>query len=285
MAGMGNDWAVVLFGLASAASWGAADFNGGLAVRRANPFVVVAASQGIGLGLLLVLALRGGAPVPARPSLLWGGGAGGAGGLGLAGLYRALAVGQMGVAAPVTAVLSAALPVLFAALTAGLPSALQLAGFALALLSVWLLARPAGSQGRPQGLGLALAAGAGFGGFLILIHQAGATGVLWPLAAARVGSLALMLPLAGTVVQRATGETARFPWRPVALSGILDVGGNAFFLLAAQVGRLDVAAVLSSLYPATTVLLAWLLLKERITRLQAGAVGLTLLAILLITVA
>ena len=284
---MGNDWAVALFGLASAASWGAADFNGGLATRRANPFVVVAASQGIGLGLLVALALLVGEPVPAFPSLLWGAAAGVFGGLGLAALYRALAVGQMSVAAPVTALLSAALPVLFAALTVGIPTERQIGGFALALLSVWLLARAPGSQGRPQGLGLALVAGAGFGGFLILIHQAEPTSVLWPLAAARLASLGLMLPIAGVAVHRAapTERGGRRLWLPVILSGILDVGGNAFFVLAGHVGRLDVAAVLSSLYPATTVLLAWLLLKERLTRAQALAIVLALLAILLITVA
>ncbi|MDQ2805742.1 MAG: EamA family transporter [Chloroflexota bacterium] len=284
---MGNDWAVALFGLASAASWGAADFNGGLATRRANPFVVVAASQAVGLGLLVVLALLVGEPFSALSSLLWGGAAGVFGGLGLAALYRALAVGQMGVAAPVTAVLSAALPVLFAALTIGIPSGRQISGFALALLSVWLLARPNGAHGRPQGLGLALLAGAGFGGFLILIHQADVSSVLWPLAAARCASLVLMLPLAGIALRRAApaAQGGRRLWLPVLLSGILDVGGNAFFVLAGHVGRLDVAAVLSSLYPATTVLLAWLLLKERLTRSQTVAIALTLLAILLITVA
>lgn len=284
---MNNSWAMALFGLASAASWGAADFNGGLATRRANPFVVVAASQAVGLGLLVVLALLVGEPMPALSSLLLGGAAGVFGGLGLAALYRALAVGQMSVAAPVTAVLSAALPVLFSALTIGIPSGWQISGFTLALLSVWLLARPTGSQGRPQGLGLALLAGAGFGGFLILIHQADAASVLWPLAAARVASLGLMLPIVGIVTYRAApAERGRHKlgW-PVLLSGVLDVGGNAFFVLAGHVGRLDVAAVLSSLYPATTVLLAWLLLKERLTRPQIIAIALTLLAILLITVA
>ncbi|MDQ6694121.1 MAG: DMT family transporter [Chloroflexota bacterium] len=279
---MGSDLAAAILGLISAASWGAADFSGGIASKRANAFVVVAASQGAGLVLLVCLALLFGQPVPSVDALLWGGGAGLLGGLGLAALYRALASGQMGVAAPVTAVLSAALPVLFAAIVQGAPGPLQVAGFGAGLLGIWLLSRPAGSGGRPRGLGLALLAGAGFGGFLILIHQAGEAGFLWALASARVASLGLMLVIVLATARRDLPQTWRGLWVPVLLAGILDVGGNAFFVLAAGVGRLDVAAVLSSLYPASTVLLARLVLKERLTRTQAAGIGVALLAIPLI---
>jgi drug/metabolite transporter (DMT)-like permease len=201
----------------------------------------------------------------------------------LAALYRALAIGNMGVAAPITAVLSAALPVLFASLTQGVPGAFQITGFGLGLLGVWLLSRPEGSDNHPQGLGLALVAGVGFGGFLILINQAGGTGFLWSLASARATSLVLMSIIALGVSRRGPVQLARGLFVPIILSGVLDVGGNAFFVLAAQVGRLDVAAVLSSLYPATTVLLAWLLLKERMTRAQTAGIVAALLAIPLIT--
>lgn len=278
-----SDLATVIWGLVSAASWGAADFSGGIASRRGNAFVVVAASQGVGLLLLVSLALLLSEPVPPFSSLLWGGGAGLAGGLGLVALYRALAIGQMGVAAPVTAVLAAVLPLLFAGLTRGAPGMLQLAGFALGLLGIWLLSRPQGPAGSSQALKLAMLAGAGFGGFLILISQAGTATLLWPLAAARVASLALLaIVIVSGAARRGGTGAVRGLWVPVVIAGILDVGGNAFFVLAAHSGRLDVAAVLSSLYPASTVLLARLVLKERVTRTQAIGIIIALLAIPLI---
>jgi drug/metabolite transporter (DMT)-like permease len=187
----------------------------------------------------------------------------------------------MGIIAPITAVLAASLPVIFSALTLGLPRPLQLAGFALALLSVVLVSRPERLAGRPAGLGLALLAGLGFGGFFILIGQVSAHALFWPLACARVASLLFML-----VFIHVRGE----PMLPkkqgfllILLAGALDVAGNVFFILAAHAGRLDVATILSSLYPAMTVLLAALILRERVSRLQATGIALALAAIVLIS--
>lgn len=277
----GPAFASVGLGLASAASWGAGDFSGGLATRRANVLGVVVVSQAVGLGILVALAAARSEPVSPTATLAWGSAAGLAGAVGLVALYRALAIGVMGAVAPVTAVLAAALPVLFAALSEGPPSMVKLAGFGLALAGVWTIARPEGPAGRAQGLGLALLAGLGFGGFFILIDQAREVAPFWPLVSARATSSIVTLAIA--LAGRQHG------WLPargilplVALAGILDVGGNAFFVLAAQAGRLDVSAVLASLYPAATVLLARVVLKERVTRTRALGITAALAAIPLI---
>jgi drug/metabolite transporter (DMT)-like permease len=277
---LGGDLAAVVFGLASALSWGAGDFSGGLATKRAPVFGVLAIGHAVGLLLLIVLALVWGEPLPSAMYLGWGLAAGLAGAVGLASLYRALAVGQMGLVAPVSAVLTATLPALFGVLTEGMPGALKLVGFGLALLGIWLIAGMGASGGARAGLGLALVSGCGFGTFFILVHHAGASAIFWPLAAARIGSLGLVLPIA--LGRRQFPRPDRRVLVPVLLSGALDVAGNAFFVLAGQAGRLDVAAILASLYPASTVLLAALLLGERVMRVQVVGIVAALTAIALI---
>ncbi len=277
---IGADLAAVLFGLVSALSWGAGDFSGGLATKRAPVFGVLLIGQAAGLLLLIGLALLWGEQLPPVADLLWGVAAGLAGVIGLVALYRGLAIGRMGIVAPVSAVLTASLPALFGVLTEGMPGALKLVGFALALLGIWLVAGTGGSVGAHNGLGLALLAGCGFGVFFILVHRAGASAVFWPLVAARAGSLGVVLPVA-----LGRRQLVRLDPRllvTVLLAGVLDVAGNAFFVLAGQAGRLDVAAILSSMYPASTVLLAGLLLGERVTRGQGLGIAAVLAAIALI---
>jgi drug/metabolite transporter (DMT)-like permease len=271
--------APVALGLASAASWGGGDFAGGLASRRAPALGVVVASQGVGIALLVLLAAATREGMPAARHLGWAALAGAGGALGLLSLYSALASGRMAVAAPVSGVVGAVVPVLVGAAVQGLPGALRLTGFGLALVGVWLLAAHAGGvrSASPREVVLPAVAGLGFGMFLVFIHQAGATGVLWPLTMARATSMALLAAIGG-----ATG-TLRWPRRAAAgltcLAGVLDTGGNAFFALAARAGRLDVAGVLSSLYPAATVALACLLLGERLTLRQTVGATATLAAI------
>jgi drug/metabolite transporter (DMT)-like permease len=251
----GGELAAVVFGLASALSWGAGDFSGGLASKRAPVFGVMLFGHAAGLVLLLGLALLWYEPLPPVADLGWGFAAGFSGAIG-----------------------SAALPVLFGALVEGLPGALKLAGFGLAIVGGWLIAGTGGKAGGRAGLALALLAGGGFGGFFILIHRAGATATFWPLAAARLASLLFV----AAVLLRRRQDTPRRALPLALLSGVLDVGGNAFFVLAGQAGRLDVAAILASMYPATTVLLAGLLLGERVTRAQAAGIAVVLAAIALI---
>jgi len=279
---MPSDLAGAALGLASAASWGAGDFTGGLASRRSPVLGVLATGQAAGVSAIACLALATGEAWPAGATLAWGAAAGAAGAVGLAALYRGLAIGQMGLVAPVSAVLSAAIPVAAGALSLGVPAPARLAGFAFALAGIWLVAGAGGREpGRGvAGLGLALVAGVGFGAFLVLMDRGARGGTFWPLAAARATSLALAL---GAAI------ASRRPWAPparalplVLSSGLLDAGGNAFFVLATQAGRMDVAAVTSSMYPASTVVLAAVVLRERMSRRQAAGVVAVLLAIGLI---
>jgi drug/metabolite transporter (DMT)-like permease len=272
-----SEVATVGLGLASAATWGAADFSGGLATRRSSVFHVTLVAQAAGVFLLVVLALVLAEPAPSHAAVGWGSLAGVVGTVGIAALYRALAVGQMGIAAPVTAVLSAGLPVLFQAFFKGFPTPVQVAGFGMALVGVWLLSRREGVAGRPPGLGLALVSGLGFGGFLILIAQASQSTVLWPLAVSK--GVSFTTTLAAMLMTRHTGRPSARLFPLALLAGVLDVGGNAFFMLAAHLARLDVAAVLSSLYPASTVVLAGVLLHERVSRIQTAGIIVALVAI------
>ncbi len=257
----------VLFGLASALSWGTGDFCGGLATRRTPVRGVLILSQLTGVLLLLAAALILKDPLPSMRPLIFGGLAGLCGACGLAALYSGLAGGRMGLIAPLTAVISAALPVLAASFTQGLPPLMQLIGFALAMAAVWLLA--VGDDRAPlrgRMLVLPLVAGLGFGLFFILIAQASGQALIWPLIAARMAAMAF-LALAGLMqAGRIRPDLRHLPL--IVAAGIFDAGGNAFFALAARFGRLDVAAVLSSLYPAATVLLAWLILREYLSARQ-----------------
>ncbi len=274
----------VLFGLAASLFWGSGDFSGGLASRRAKPASVVIAAYAIGFMFLVALALVFREPFPHPSDFLWGGLAGVAGGLGLLAFYSALSSGKMGIAAPVSAALTATLPVLFSVLTAGLPNPLQLSGFALAVLAIALISRPdeAGKVGvAARGIGLALLAGCGFGLFFILISRVSPATTFGSLAIARFSAVAVSLGLTWSRRQPIHVGKAVLPL--VAIAGGLDALGNVFFLFAAHSGRLDVAAIVSSFYPAATVLLAAVILRERVRRVQAIGIVLALIAIPLIS--
>jgi drug/metabolite transporter (DMT)-like permease len=267
--------------LLAAASWGGGDFSGGFATKQANVFRVVAIAHGTGLVATLTMALLTGEPVPPASSLWWGAFAGFIGAFGIAALYRALAIGRMGIVAPVAAVVTGILPVLLGTYTDGLPDSLQLGGFALALASIWLLAGANETAESRKGIGLAALAGVMFGLFLIAGKQAGHNGIFWPLVAARVVSTSMMAAVV-FFLPRDPRPLGPILW-VVMLSGLLDAIGNALFIAATRHGRLDVAAVLSSLYPATTVILARFLLKERIAKWQGVGIVCALVSVALIS--
>ncbi|MBI3244625.1 MAG: DMT family transporter [Chloroflexi bacterium] len=278
-------WAEVaptVFGLLSAAVWGAGDFCGGLATRRANVYGVVIVGDAIGGLLFVSLALAVGEKVPPLADMVWAAAAGVCGAIGLLALYRALASRRMSLASPAAAVISAALPAVFGTFVDGFPGGWQIGGFGLALLGVWLVSSNEQAKIRLGELGLPIVAGLGFGLFFILMDRVSAAAVFWPLVSARI--VAVIVLAAFALGTRQLVWPAREHWPLTAMVGIFDAGGNAFFLLATQAGRLDVASVLSSLYPASTVWLAWLILKERITRWQLVGVLAALAAIVLITV-
>jgi drug/metabolite transporter (DMT)-like permease len=277
-----SSFLAAIFALSAAAAWGSGDFTGGMSARRVGSFHTVLISYTVGLFALVIVALARLEKLPPAADLIWGALAGLLGMVGLGFLLRGFATGRMGIVAPVSAVLAAAIPVVFSAFTEGLPRQLQLLGFGLALVSIWLLSRPERLGGRPAGLGMALLAGLGFGGFFTALAQVGESAVFWPLVAGRLACCALLI--ASALFTRRPLIPPLAPLRLLTLAGLLDVGGNFFFLLAVQSGRLDIAAVLGSLYPAVTAILAGLIAREHLARLQGIGVAVAVLAIMLITI-
>jgi drug/metabolite transporter (DMT)-like permease len=253
------------------------DFLGGYASRSANAILLTTITHLSGSLLMLMLALWQHSPFPQAHTLHWTMAAGFLGGTALAVFYRALSAGNMGLTAPVGAVLGAAIPTIVDALLEGMPGPIRIAGFALAAVGIWLISRSEGTAGRPEGIGLAALAGIGFAGYFLCIKQAGDGSPLWIAAISRAVSLA------------ATGAIVLFTrqFRPMnavgicwgILTGLLDVSGSAFFIQASQKGRLDTAVMVSSLYPAITVLLARIFLQEHFTRWKMAGLLAALLAV------
>lgn len=273
----------ILFALMSAAMWGGGDFSGGLATRRMSQFQALTAGAVSGLAILLCLALLLGEPVPSPTDILWSALAGVAAAGGVPSLYSALAVGSSAIVAPTSAVIGATVPLLFGSLFEGLPQATQLLGFLAGLLGIWLITRSVSRTGLGdrRGLWSAIVAGIGFGGYFVLIGQVRPGAVFAPVIVAKIA--ALLLGLAVLAMRREGLPSLRSG--PIALlAGILDAGGNIFYLLAQHATRLDVAAVLSSMYPAFTVILAYFVLGERISAAQWAGVTLCIVAISLIAI-
>lgn len=252
------------YSLTAVGVWGASDFLGGVGARRANAFLFTAIVHISGLVLIGTLALATHTQFPTNVSLVWSMIAGAVGGIALALFYRSLASGNMGLVAPVAAVLGAAIPTLVTTFAEGFPGYRHVFGFILAGVGVWLISRTESGVGRPEGIGMAVLAGIGFAGFYLCIHQAGAGSALWIATCSRFGALLVT----GTIVL--FGRHLRAVAAPVLgialVAGILDISGTAVFIRASQIGRLDDAVVLSSLYPAVTVLLARIFLHEHFSR-------------------
>jgi len=274
----------IFYGLISALGWGAADFTGGLASRRTEPYRVLFLAEIAGLAPVFILTLVFGEPIPPLPAWLWSAIASGLGTFGLLILYRALAEGKMTIAAPVSALLAASIPVVVGSLTEGLPDFITLVGFGLALISIWTISLNSGHKDWRVSLRKLfppLMAGIFFGFYFVAIHEATQYAFFWPIVSARLAGTLVMLVYAA--IQRGPAMPERSLWPLVILGGMLDVLGNAFYILAARTGRLDVAAVLGSLYPGSTVILAAILLKEKISRWQGFGILLALAAIVLLT--
>ena len=278
----GPDAAAFVYGLCAAIAWGAGDFSGGFATRRSNVLLVVLWSQLIGAAALVVLAVEMAADMPQLVHLFYGGVAGIFGVFGLTALYQGLALGRMGIVAPISAVTAAVIPIGIAAYSEGLPGNLQLVGFGLALLAIWTLSNSRGTTKiLSHELVHAVASGLGFGMFFVLIDQVSSQAILWPLVAARGTSITCLLLLVLTRGEFHVPEKNQLGL--MALVGLFDAAGNTFFALATRMGRLDISVVLSSLYPAATVLLAWLILKERLTSTQWTGLAITAVSLALIS--
>jgi drug/metabolite transporter (DMT)-like permease len=271
--------ASVFYALGAFLSWGISDFVGGYAARRFNSFFLAALGHLSGTALMVALALANHESIPALSHLRWAFAAGVCGGVSLALFYRALSQGNMGLAAPVSAVLGAALPVAFGMFSEGIPKALPIAGFVLALAGIWLISRPESGR-RPEGLALAMISGFGFALFFIFIKQAGNGAALWIAAGSRASSLVATGLI--TVIGRKFSPTYPLGFGIALLAGCIDVTGTFLFVRASQMGRLDTAVILSSLYPALTVLLARMFLGEHFTRWKTVGMVAALVAVPLI---
>lgn len=271
----------VALSLAAALLYGAADFCGGLASRRASSLAVVVWSQATGFAILLAAL----AFVPGRPyasDLGWGALCGVAGAAAIALLYRGLAVGVMGVVSPLTAVVADVVPIVFAVARGERPGALGIAGIVCALAAVVLVSAVPVSEGAPlarteprrrlpPGVPEALGAGVAFGFFLIALARTHPDGGLYPLAAMRVVSLVVLV--AGGLALRGALRISRPGYRLVIGAGAIDMLANVAFLFAARRGELAIVAVLTGLYPAGTVTLAAFVAGERLVATQwAGVV-------------
>ncbi|TFV50331.1 DMT family transporter [Blastococcus sp. TF02A_35] len=275
----------VVLALASAVVYGASDFLGGLASRRASVFAVVALSQLAGLAALLVLLPWLGGPVTAA-DVGWGAAAGLAGSTGLLVFFRALATGVMSVVAPVTAVTAAAVPVLVGLLGGERIGPWAAAGILLALVAVVLVSAEGGLRAlraaRPGSLLPALLAGTAFGFFFVLLDRTSEDAGLTPLVAARAASVGLVLLVA--LAGRRSVRPTRAALPLVVVSGVGDMAANALFLLATQAGGpLAITGVLASLYPVSTVVLAQLVLRERLVPAQVAGLTTAAAAVVLIT--
>ncbi|MBN6053364.1 DMT family transporter [Nonomuraea sp. RK-328] len=275
----------VILATACAVVYGTADFFGGLATRRSPVLAVVVLSQLAGMAMIVGLlpALPG---LASGPALLWGLAAGLAGAGGLVLFYRALATGVMSVVAPVAAVTSAALPVLWGLAKGERPQALAMVGVALALGSVLLVSQdrsPARRGGSRGSVVMALAAGTGFGGFFVLLDLAPDDSGLWPLLGARLSSVAAVALIA--LATRRALRPGSGAWRVIVAAGVLDMLANVLYLLAQRQGLISLVAVLVALYPASTLLLARQVLGERLRPIQVTGVTCALAAVSLIALA
>jgi drug/metabolite transporter (DMT)-like permease len=275
----------VVLALASAVVYGASDFLGGLASRRTSVFGVVAMSQLVGLGALLALLPWLGGPVSGA-DLAWGAASGLAGAAGLVVFFRTLAGGVMSVVAPVTAVTAAAVPVLVGLLSGETIGTAAAVGIALALLAVVLVSAESGLSAlraaRPAALAPALLAGSMFGLFFVLLDRTSSEAGLTPLVTARLASVGLVVAIA--LAGRRSLRVTRAALPLVAVSGVGDMTANALFLLATQAdGQLAITGVLASLYPVSTVVLAQVVLRERLVGAQVTGLVAAAAAVVLIT--
>ncbi len=309
-----------LCALLSAVLWGGGDFSGGMAVKAATQFVtgpgsvvttpltsafrIILLSHTVSLAILLAISLHTGTPFPARATVLWALLAGLFAALSLAVFYVALSSGVMGASAAIAGLLTAAIPAAASMLTEGAPRPRQIAGFLVAGAAIWLIGSspdptsalnkksPSAPSISRRQLTLALLAGIGFGLYFVAMKLAGKGGLLWPMTVVRIGSVStcLLLILISSLTRQASrAQPTGAPWLPRrallwALGpAALDTSGNLLFMAATRAGRLDVASVLASLYPASTILLAAMFLGESPTRRQGWGMVVAALGVVLIT--
>jgi len=270
--------------VAASIAYGAADFLGGLATKRGSTvFATVVCSQATGLTVVLLALPFLPRASPTAADLAWGAVSGLAGGIGLALLYHGLAVGVMSVVAPVTAVCAVIIPVAVGVLLGERPTGLALAGVALALVAIVLISQSGevdGGKRAQTGVPIAIASGVAIGIFLVCLQRTERSAGLWPLVPARAVSVSFFAVAGLLARERLLPRSGS--WPIVSGGGALDRLANVLYLLAVRQGPLSIVATLTSLYPAGTVLLARIVLRERLRVVQLAGVGCAVLAIVLI---
>ena len=276
-----------LLALMAAGFWGVGDFSGGMGVKTAGGSVgaalrVVILSHMTSFSVLLIAAYALGDPFPHGRLLAWGLAAGVAGGTSLSAFYIALSRGAMGASAAISGVLAAAIPAVVSMVADGTPGWRKGIGFLVAGAAIWMIAAGDAAHEDASTTWLAIGAGAGFGIYFVALKYAGAGGVIWPMATARMGSIStcalILLGLRGA----GTVQISRRVVTWVLSTALFDTSGNLIFIAATRAGRLDVAAVLASLYPVSTILLAAWVMKERPTRRQGLGMVVAVVAVVLI---
>jgi drug/metabolite transporter (DMT)-like permease len=274
----------VLLALSASLAWGFADVGAGTAARRLPVFVVAAISQTAGLVLVGVVVLATAHGTPSRTQLAWAAFGGAVGVVGLSFFYRALATGTMGIVGPITAT-AAIVPVAYGLGRGERPSALQGIGIALAVIGVVAASLEPVPEGRGRrlgtGVGFALAAAFSFGWALVALSRAAPGGVAWAALTMRMAAAPIAILLA-LMLQRRSAPSSR-DWLLLAGVGVTDAGATLLYGTASTKALLSVVAVLSSLYPIVIVVLARVLLSERISRAQLAGVGVALAGVTLIS--
>jgi len=278
------DPAVVALGAISALSWGTSDFAGGLVSRAVGSLTTAVTAQAIGLVAIAFGAVVAAESAPDQAELIWSLAAGVGGAVAIASFYRALAGGEMALVAPVTGAIGAGAPVAFSFALGERVAPLQAVGIGCALAAVVVVSIGTRTGATPwRLLPLVIAAGLGFAFFYVAMDRATAlSGHVWmPLLVARATAVALLVLLAAAT-RAVSLRSAATRLGLLVLVGLGDVGGSLFFILANAHGPLSIAVVLSSLYPVTTAVLAWLILGERLRPPQLVGAGLALAGIVLI---
>ena len=277
----------MLYGIASALSWGIADFAGGLASRKLSLYLVVFYGNIVGLLALVIAVALYPEVIPEPKSIMFAGLAGLLSSGSLLVLFYSMTCGQMSIAAPVSALFAAVIPIVVGIFLQGLPSSMQFVGFAFALIAVWFISLGNSQQpfriDRLSSLRLPVLAGIGFGCYFIAMHYAisDSTSAIWLIIA--VYTTGTLMTFVFVKIRRETFVVQRNTLGVVLLHVAFNVGGNFFFLQALKSGRLDISSALGSLYPGATVILAWLILKERICLKQWFGIIAALMAIMLFT--
>jgi drug/metabolite transporter (DMT)-like permease len=272
----------IALALGASLSWGLGDFVGGLKSRSLHVLTVLVLSQVVGLAAALTWVVASGDGFPGWSATAWAAAAGASGCVGIGTLYRGMAIGAMGIVAPISAV-AAVIPFTVGVASGERPSALQILGILLALVGVGVASREPSHQGggRASGIGLALVAALAFGLYFVFADRAADESIPYAVATAR--GVSLLLSLVAALVVGASLRPGRATLPALATVGLCDVGANMLFSLATTRGFLSVVSVLSALYPVATVVRAARVLRERVSPIQRSGVAVALVGAALIT--